>query len=225
MEKNKSGRLSRSITIFIVSFFIILGTAFSGFYYYNSKIIKKPNVAIQSQPGQVVRPFKFVNQEGDTITNKDIDGKIVVVEYFFTTCQGICPIMNDNMVRVYNEFRGNDDVVILSHTVDPKRDDVETLKAYSMKYDADPKKWMFLTGDKKALYDQAYYSYGLTTANELAENIDEDFIHSNVFVLVDKHGRLRMHLNKEKNPVPYDGTDEESVARLIEDIHEVLTED
>lgn len=221
----KSTKLSRSLTIFFVSFFILLAAVFSGFYYYHTNVSKKPNVAIQSQPGQTIRPFSFINQDGDTITKKDIEGKIVVVEYFFTTCQGICPIMNDNMFTVYEAFKAYDDVVILSHTVDPKRDTVEAMKAYSLKYDADPKKWMFLTGDKKELYDQAYFSYGLTTANESVENIDEDFIHSNVFVLVDKHGRLRMHLNKDNNPVPYDGTDEESVARLIEDIHEVLKED
>lgn len=215
---------SQKISLFLVCFFIVLGTAFS-FYYYNvSQTIKKPKVAIVNQPGQSVRPFKFANQEGDTVTRKIMDGKIAVVEYFFTTCKGICPVMNENMAKVYQAFRNANDVIILSHTVDPKRDSVAALKSYSLRFDADPNHWVFLTGDKKELYDQARYSYLISADDSTVTSIDEDFIHSNLFVLVDQFGRLRMHLDENGNPKAYDGTNETSVAQLIEDIKLLRTE-
>ena len=180
--------------------------------------MKKPELTIIGQPGQHVRPFAFLNQEGDTITEKNIKDKVVVVEYFFTTCKGICPKMNENMSKVYQAFRSDNNMVILSHTVDPERDSVSVMKAYSLRFDADPKHWMFLTGSKKALYDQAYYSYMMTAVDERNTNIDEDFIHTQKFVLVDKKGRLRMRLNKAGEAKAYDGTDEKSVAQLIDDV-------
>lgn len=180
--------------------------------------MKQPELATIGEAGQGIRPFAFANQDGDTITNQNIKGKIVVVEYFFTTCKGICPKMNENMAKVYQAYRSDEDVVILSHTVDPQRDSVPAMKAYSLRFDADPKRWMFLTGDKRKLYDQAYYSYLMTAVEERQEDIDNDFIHTEKFVLVDKNGKLRVRLDKEGNPDFYDGTNEKSVAQLIEDI-------
>lgn len=215
---------SQKAPLFLAIFFIIAGTAFSFYYYKVTKEIKKPKVAIVSAPGQLVRPFSFINQDGDTVTRKVMDGKIAVVEYFFTTCKSICPIMNENMAKVYQAYRNNDDVIILSHTVDPENDTVAAMKAYSLRFDADPKHWEFLTGDKKALYDQAKYSYLLSTVDSSVNDIDDEFIHSNLFVLVDKQGRLRMHVDKNGNPKAYDGTNEQSVAELIADIKSLETE-
>lgn len=210
---------------FLASFFILLGAGFAFYYYYSSNgINRKPKVSIMSIPGQTIRPFSFIDQDGDTVTKADMKGKVAVIEYFYTTCKSICPIMNENMDKVYQAFRNNNDVIILSHTVDPKRDSVAALKAYSMKFDADPRIWKFLTGDKKALYDQARYSYGMSTV-DTTTNIDEDFIHTNVFVLVDKEGRLRMHMNADGNPVAYDGTNAKSVADLISDIRILQNEE
>jgi protein SCO1/2 len=211
--------------IFLSIFLIGMGTWFSFYYYKVSKEIKQPKLGIITPNGNNVRPFKFVDQNGDTVTNKDIENKIVVVEYFFTTCKGICPIMNENMVKVHNAFKTNDNVIILSHTVDPKRDSIPAMKAYSMKFDINDKNWRFLTGDKKELYDQAYYSYLLNALEEREENIDDEFIHSNLFVLLDKNGRIRMHLNKDGNTEAYDGTNEASVGTLIKDIQYLLTEE
>jgi len=210
---------NRRITLILVPFFILLAAGFS-FYYYNlSKQMKKPELTVVGKPGESgIRPFKFLNQEGDTITEKDIKGKVVVVEYFFTTCKGICPKMNENMSKVYQAFRSDNNMVILSHTVDPERDTVAAMKAYSLRFDADPKHWMFLTGSKKELYDQAYNSYMMTAVDERNPNIDEDFIHTQKFVLVDKKGRLRMRLDKTGAAVAYDGTNEKSVAQLIDDV-------
>lgn len=206
------------ITVILVSFFILLSAGFAFYYYALSKKMRQPELAIVGEGGQNIRPFAFANQEGDTITKKNIEGKIVVVEYFFATCKSICPKMNENMAKVYQTFRNDDDVIILSHTVDPKRDSVAALKAYSLRFDADPKRWMFLTGDKKALYDQARYSYLITAKESETENIEDDFIHEKYFVLVDKNGRLRMRMNSEGKPEAYDGTNEKAVAQLIDDI-------
>lgn len=218
---NKQQRTSA----FLVTFFILFGAAFAFYYYYSSNgINRKPKVAIQSIPGQTIRPFSFVDQNGDTVTKKDIKGKIAVIEYFYTTCKSICPIMNENMEKVFQAFRNSNDVVILSHTVDPARDSVAALKAYAQRFNADARVWKFLTGSKKALYDQARYSYGMA-AVDTTTDISEDFIHTNVFVLIDKEGRLRMHLNEDGNPVAYDGTNAKSVESLIKDIKYLQTEE
>lgn len=206
------------ITVILVTFFILLASGFAFYYYSISKTMRQPEISIVGEAGQNIRPFAFLNQEGDTITNKNIKNKIVVVEYFFTTCKGICPKMNENMAKVYQAYRSDDDVLILSHTVDPERDSVAAMKAYSLRFDADPRHWMFLTGSKKELYDQAYYSYLMTAVEERNPNIEEDFIHTQKFVLVDRKGRLRMRLDKDGKAEAYDGTNEKSVAQLIDDI-------
>lgn len=209
----------------LVTFFILLSAGFSFYYYAESKKMKKPKLMVYPAPGHGVRPFAFLNQLGDTITNKDIKNKVVVVEYFFTTCKGICPKMNENMAKVYQAFRSDDDVLILSHTVDPERDSVAAMKTYSLRFDADPKRWMFLTGNKQELYDQAYESYRMTAVEERQENIEDDFIHTEKFVLVDKKGRLRVRVDKDGRPMAYDGTNEKSVAQLIEDVKFLTTEE
>jgi len=213
------------ITVVLVTFFILLSAGFAFYYYSLSKKMRQPDLAVIGEAGQGIRPFAFANQDGDTITNKHIKGKIVVVEYFFATCKSICPKMNENMAKVYQAYRSDDDVLILSHTVDPLRDSVAALKAYSLRFDADPKRWMFLTGDKQALYDQARFSYLITAKESATEKIEDDFIHEKYFVLVDRLGRIRMRLDKDGKPEAYDGTNEKSVAQLIEDIKLLENED
>jgi len=203
-------------SIFLIVFFIVLASAFVT---YSLKYLKKPEKlpVISSNTGHHVQAFKFVNQEGDTITNKDVEGKIYVVEYFFTTCKGICPKMNENMSKVYEAFRGNESVKILSHSVDPKKDTVAAMKEYSLRFDADPKQWMFLTGDKQELYDVARYSYLISATDDTAAvEIESDFIHSDRFVLVDRDGYVRGRF--------YKGTDMNEVDQLIGDIKELLKE-
>lgn len=125
--------------------------------------------------------------------------------------------MNENMTKVYQAYRGNNDVLILSHTVDPKKDTVGAMKAYSMHFDADPNQWMFLTGDKKALYEMARDEYLVTAVDDTATaDINSDFIHSERFILVDKGGRIRGQ---------YDGLNPGEVNQLIGDIQELLKEE
>ncbi|MCD6012156.1 MAG: electron transport protein SCO1/SenC [Flavipsychrobacter sp.] len=210
---------SNKTTIFLVSFFMLLGIGFIAYIFPQIKANqdKAPQLPIIGNDlNHHVSDFSFVNQDGKTITNADIKGKVVVVEYFFATCKGICPKMNENMEKVYKAFRGNKNVLLLSHTVDPMKDTVQALKAYSLRFDADPSQWMFLTGDKKQLYDMARYSYLISAEDDTAGvSVDEDFIHDEHFVLVDRHGRVRGF---------YEGTKQEGTNKLIGDINILLKE-
>lgn len=202
MNKNKT-------TIILVTFFMLLGIAFLG-YYYSSMMSRPKRLNYYGNPGHHVGPFSFTNQDGKTITEKDVQGKIYVVEYFFTTCKGICPKLNENMSKVYNEFRGQNDIAILSHTVNPETDSTKQLKAYSLKFDADPAQWIFLTGDKHSLYDMAVNNYLVAAVDDTTKKqILPDFIHTKYFVLVDKEKCIRG---------TYDGTNKGSVQQLIGDI-------
>ena len=185
-------------------------------YYYKVTREQPKTLPTYGNPGHKVRPFSFTNQEGQTITDKDVAGKVRVVEYFFTTCKGICPKMNENMAKVYERYRYNDEVLIMSHTVDPENDTVQAMKAYSEKFHADPKHWMFLTGDKKELYDIARYSYLINADDDTTGiSIDKDFIHDNHYTLVDREGAIRGF---------YDGLKDAEVKQLITDIKLLLDE-
>ncbi len=200
--------------LFLITFFMLLGIVFLGYYYYTFKQHPK-HLTVYGNPGHVVRQFSFINQEGQTITEQNLKDKIYVVEYFFTTCQGICPKMNDNMVAVYQAFRNDNDFMILSHTVDPEVDTVAQLKRYAQKYDADPTRWMFLTGNKDSLYKMAIDDYLIPIADSTVEKINPTFIHTQKFVLIDKEKKVRGF---------YDGTEPASVKKLIQDINELKKE-
>ena len=210
MKKNKTA-------IFLLCFFMVLGVSFLGYFYKVSKDNKPSALPIVgNERNHHIAPFSFVNQEGKTITNDDTKGKVCVVEYFFATCKGICPKMNENMEKVYKAYRGNKNVLILSHTVDPLTDTVAALKAYSLRFDADPAQWMFLTGDKKKLYDMARYSYLISAEDDTAGvTIDKDFIHDKHYTLVDGYGRVRGF---------YDGLAQGDINKLIGDIGILLKE-
>jgi protein SCO1/2 len=154
-----------------------------------------------------VQPFSFVNQYNDTITEKTINNKIYVADFFFATCQSICPKMSSQLVHVQNAFKDDNKVLILSHTVNPSNDTVEVLNGYAQSYGALKNKWHFLTGNKKEIYDQARYSYLVNALEE--DGSAEGFLHSELFILVDAQKRIRGM---------YDGTDSVEVVKLISDI-------
>lgn len=203
--------------IFLLSFFMILCVAFLGYFYkvtHEQKTLVLPVVG--NEQNHHIAPFSFLNQDGKVITNEDVKGKICVVEFFFATCKGMCPKMNENMVTVSKAFKGNKNVVILSHTVDPTKDTVKALKEYSLRFDADPAQWMFLTGDKKKLYDMARYSYLISAEDDTTGvSIDKDFIHDKHYTLVDGYGRVRGF---------YDGLNPGDVNKMIGDINALLKE-
>ena len=151
--------------------------------------------------------FSFTNFDGERITNEKLEDKIYVADFFFTSCPTICPKMSSQMHRVQKEFEDKDDVKLISFTVDPDKDDVETLAAYASEYNAIKDKWYLVTGSKTSLYQLAREGFFVTAIP--GDGGPEDFIHSEMLVLVDKEKRIRGY---------YDGTDPHDVKRLIEEI-------
>lgn len=160
-----------------------------------------------------VGDFSLLNQNGNEITSKDYEGKIYVADFFFTTCQTICPVMTDHMLQIQEAFKNDTAVLLLSHTVTPEIDSVAQLKKYALEKGVDDKKWNLVTGDKKEIYDLARKSYLAAKDNPFSEN---DLIHTENFVLVDAKKRIRGF---------YDGTNPEDITKLLEDIQMLKAED
>lgn len=162
-----------------------------------------------------IPPFSLIDQDGKTVDQSIVKGKIYVASFFFTRCGTVCPRISSQLTRVQDIFRKNPDLVFLSHSVDPEHDRPAQLKAYATKYEAIPGKWYFLTGDKAAIYKLAMRGYYLPAVDAGVKdgNPDETFIHSEKLVLVDKQGIVRGF---------YDGTDKEDVDRLVLEIRVLL---
>jgi protein SCO1 len=222
-------------------FFVLLLT---GFYI----LLSKETNFFQSDLTVIndnVQPFSFIDQNGKPFTNKDVEGKVYVTEFFFTTCKGICPRINANMRRVYDAFKDDTDFLILSHTCMPETDSVPVLKRYEYKmitgiltkdengvYNVEDSpdsatdihqlepgfktNWFFVTGDKAALYSMARHSY-LIDDNKIdtTQKIGDQFLHTQLFALVDKQMRVRGI---------YDGLKEDEVEKLLGDIKDLLKE-
>lgn len=200
--------MRKKLGLYIV-FFLIL---FLGFYFALRRFI--PGYGeIQLPVLSVVHPFSFTDQTGRKITEKDVAGKVFVAEYFFTTCHGICPEMNVNIRKLSNEFSGEPDFRILSHTVDPETDSVARMKKYADSLGVDPSKWFLLTGRKDSLYRMARESYMLDDPKNNLENINEQFIHTQFVALVDKKGRIRKI---------YDSLKKDEITELEKDIRTLL---
>lgn len=161
-----------------------------------------------------IAAFEFRNQEGKLISNRDVEGKVYVADFFFTSCPTICPIMKTQMLRVYEAFKGQTDFRILSHTIDPDHDTVELLGDYATRLGVpNAQTWNFLTGDQERIFEIGQTSY-LTTAMEDKNELG-GYLHSGAFVLIDRNGRIRG---------VYDGTKEDQVDRLMRDIPKLLQE-
>ena len=177
------------------------------FYPLNTKTILVDGKEKTDTIYHTIPSFKFVNQNGDTISEQDLDKKIFVADFFFTTCPTICPKMSGQMKRVQNAYKKRDDFLILSHSVNPEHDSVQALAEYAKLYGAIPGKWHLLTGKRNDIYTLGVEGYKLA--------VDEDprapggFLHSEMFVLVDKEKVIRGY---------YDGTDSVQVDKLIEAI-------
>lgn len=171
-------------------------------------IVKKDTIS-------VVQPFAFVNQDGKTVTDKDVTGKIYVSEFFFTTCPGICPIMNANMKKVYESLKQEKDFLILSHTCDPETDSVPMLRRYADSLQVDTERWIFLTGRKDSLYKAARLSYAIDDPANNLKSIEDDFLHTQFWALVNKKGEVKKI---------YDGLKESEVNTMISDIRQMLNQ-
>ena len=223
MNKHKWATVLTVVTVFIVPFSLA--------YYWMSKprpTVDKLMIAgnrtlvdkIDSLTGKTfkdtlyhrISEFKFISHLGDTVTNKVLNDKVLITDFFFTECPTICIDMSKNMALIQQVFVAEPHVTLLSHTVDPERDSVAKLYEYAERYDVNPSKWLLLTGEKKELYDMARNSY-LISAAIPGDGGPHDFIHDQHLILVDKEGRVRGF---------YDGTNDEEIQRCIMDTKKLL---
>src|SRR6478609_7005724 len=164
-------------------FFIILVLGFYFFLFRGNDFWRSKLPVIS-----YVKPFHFTTQDGLSYTEKDMLGKVSVVEYFFTTCKGICPRMNASMRTIYDAFKTAPDFMIVAHTCDPERDSAARLKFYADSMKIDTQKWVLLTGRKDSLYNTARNSYLLDDPKNNLQKIEDQFMHTQFFALVDRKG-------------------------------------
>ena len=206
---------------FITVGFILIFSAAAVYMFY--VILKPVEVLPVYQPAEVneklvdssiihvakyhkISDFKLTNQNGKEITQANYKDKIYVADFFFTTCQDICPVMTKNMYQLQEELKNDNQILLLSHTVIPEVDTVEQLKKYAIENNVDDSKWNLVTGDKKQIYDLARKSY---LAVEDSNFNEYDMIHTENFMLIDKEKQIRGF---------YDGTNSEDINRLLKDI-------
>lgn len=155
-----------------------------------------------------IRPFNLINQENKSFTEKDIEGKICIADFFFTTCPGICLKMTSSMADIQNEFIDDNEILLLSHSVTPERDSVSVLKQYAIDKDVVFKRWKLLTGNKNEIYDLGR-KYYFVEEDEGIKKDDDVFLHTENFILIDKQRHIRGI---------YNGLDPNSIKKLIRDI-------
>ena len=173
---------------------------------FNSKLVDKSVRNINRN--HTVSDFNLINQNGVPVTSKEYENKIYVVDFFFTTCQSICPIMTNNMLKIQSEFINNDDIMLLSISVTPEIDNIKVLKDYTIEKGINDSKWNITNGSKKHIYDLARKSYFAVV--DQGDGSLQDFIHTPNFILVDTKKQIRGI---------YDGTTESEISRLIKDIN------
>ena len=161
----------------------------------------------------LVKDFQFMAQDSHIITRQRFENKIWLTDFFFSTCEGICPIMNMNLAAVQDSFALDTHVLFLSHTVDPETDDVPKLKAYAEKHRALKNRWYFVTGEANVIYDLARTSYFSATPKD--SSFGEDFVHSQLICLIDPHLHIRGY---------YDGTSGKDILKLVQDIRKLKIE-
>jgi protein SCO1/2 len=213
-------KIIKKYRIFILTMSILSIVILTTFY----NILKPKRVLPIYQPAEVnselvdsslhykkkyhkISDFKLINQNGDIITQSFYDNKIYVADFFFTTCQTICPIMTDHMYEIQQKTLNDPNVLLLSHTVTPEIDSVEQLKKYSIEKGVNSNKWNLVTGEKKQIYDLARLSYLAVKSSNVIDQYD--MIHTENFMLIDTKKQIRGF---------YDGTDPKSIETLLEDI-------
>ena len=210
----------RSLSIYLsVIFLIVACTAEKTTEKEKFPKLGRPEVVERMVDGELVQDtvphripaYKLINQDSNWVTPKTMEGKVYVADFFFTSCPTICPTMKKQMLRVYEAYKDNDEVGIISHTIDPEYDTVPLLKDFSERLGVQAPKWNFVTGTKEEIYELGQKGYMVTAMED--ENEEGGYIHSGAFILVDKERHVRG---------VYDGTMEEDVDRLIQDIPQLL---
>ena len=156
-----------------------------------------------------IRPFHLINQENNSFTEKDIEGKICVADFFFTSCPGICPKMTNSMADVQKQFINDDDILLLSHSVTPEKDSAAVLRKYAQDKNVDFKRWKLLTGSKNEIYDLGR-KYYFVEEDEGVKKSNDIFLHTENFILIDQQRHIRGI---------YNGLDPNSIQNLIRDIY------
>lgn len=167
-------------------FFVVLTVAFLVAVFAGTNRWKTKSPVIS-----YVKPFVFATQDNKAFTEKDMAGKVCAVNFFFTTCKGVCPVMNNNLNKVYDAFKNEKDFLIISHTCDPETDSAARLRHYADSMKVNTQKWVFLTGRKDSLYFAARNSYLIDDPNNNVGNINDQFMHSQFVAVVDKFGNVR----------------------------------
>jgi protein SCO1/2 len=200
--------MSKKLVGYILFFALLL----VGFYYFLFK--GTDNWKVQLPVLSYVQPFSFTNQDGNKFTDKELLNKITVVEYFFTTCKGICPKLNTHMKDLYFIYKNEPDFQIVSHTCNPGTDSAPVLKKYADSLGVNTKIWVFLTGRKDSLYQMARGSYLLDDPKNNVEKIEDQFMHTQFFALIDRKGKVRGKI--------YDGLKALEIEQLKQDISKLL---
>lgn len=204
--------MSRKIWLY-TGFFVLLVISFFVFLSYKIPSFAHPKLP----PIGIVQPFSFSDQDGKTITNADVKGKVYVATFFFTTCTSVCPRLNNNLKPVNEEFRSEPDFLILSFTCDPSRDSVERLKLYADSVlKVDTSKWIFLTGNKDSLYAMARHSFMIDDPKNEVQNGETDFLHTQLIALVNRKGEVVKI---------YDGLKPSEIRQMQDEIKKLLKEE
>ncbi len=212
--------INKSYSIFIIFLFCFIlscnKTKSNKLPVYNPSDFNPELVDVSLQntsKNHTVSDFELINQNGKTITQDHYKDKIYVVDFFFTSCPTICPIMTNNMAELQNRFLENDNVMFLSLSVTPDIDSIPVLRKYATDKGVIDMKWNITTGNKKHIYELARKSYFAVV--EQGDGGLQDFIHTPNFILVDKEKRIRGI---------YDGTDNDEIIRIIDDIRTLMTD-
>ncbi|KAA0992258.1 SCO family protein [Dyadobacter aurulentus] len=184
-------------------------------------ILGEPDIVVKIVDGKKtevteypkIPDYAFINHKNQVFTQKQMEGKIYVADFFFTTCPTICPVMKSNMLTVVERFKDNPEISILSHTIDPEHDTPAVLGKYAEDLGLKGDMWQFVTGDREKIYEIGQKHYLVSAMAD--PDAPGGFIHSGSFVLVDKNKYVRGI---------YDGTSSESTARLIADMAVLLEE-
>src|SRR5690625_4484692 len=195
--------------LYISPILILIGILY--FFIYSSIKKTKPALPVLGNPGHKVGSFSLIDQVGDTVTQDILSGKVSVVEYFYTSCTGICVPMNKNMGKVYEDLKDTPGFQIISNTVDPETDSVPVLAKYAEQWDANPEVWKFLTGSKEELFTTAVQEYLLNAADSIG--VTGEYVHTNWFALVDQKRQIRGF---------YDGLKSSDMKKLEADIKQLL---
>ena len=201
--------MSKKAIVYLI-FFGLLFAVFYGVMMYTTDFAKVKLPVLNT-----VQHFSFLKQDSTMVSEQQTQGKVYVAEYFFTSCRGICPKMNKNMKAIYERFKSDSNFLVISHTVNPETDSLPVMRHYADSMGANSKNWWFVTGSKEALYKAARESYMLDDPKNNSKNIDEQFLHTQFFTLVDRIGRVRG---------VYDGIKKDEVEQLIHDIFELIAE-